>query len=72
MIFLCFFTKTIDKIEIMCYYVYKKQKGGKKMVETLNLIAVLISVGLGFYCFGVSKGFEDGKKYERRRVNKKR
>lgn len=41
------------------------------MVETLNLIAVLISVGLGFYCLGVSKGFEDGKKYERRRVNKK-
>jgi hypothetical protein len=48
----------------------RNKKEAKKMVETLNLIAVLISVGLGFYCFGVSKGFEDGKKYERRRIKK--
>lgn len=48
----------------------RNKKGGKKMAETLNLIAVLISVGLGFYCLGVSKGFEDGKKYERRRIKK--
>lgn len=42
------------------------------MVEMLEFLTCLVIICTAFYCLGVSKGFEDGKRYMKRRIKKAR
>lgn len=42
------------------------------MVETMQLMMCLLVSSTAFYCLGFSNGFEDGKKYMKKRIKKAR